>query len=138
MPSIKNYKIIKKLFSILVTPAAKEAPPEEAPKTDIDNEEALKELQWLLSLSINTDATDGENTSVKSISAKGFSIVPQSTYILTVSRKGKSGSTEDEMIIPLTHGVKYDFRSNPEANEGYSEMLNKFLEERKDIQMEVF
>ena len=106
---------------------------EEVTVLTTDEEDALKELEWLLSLSINTSATAKEDSTIQNITAEGFSIIPRPGYTLKVERKGLSGTTEDKLEIPLTAGVKYNFSSNPDIIPDYHNRLNALLMRREDI-----
>jgi outer membrane protein OmpA-like peptidoglycan-associated protein len=99
-------------------------------ETDTNIDEAVKELKWLMSQSIKSNDIAKEDT-LKSLTARGFSIIPQSSYTLKVSKKGVSGIQSEEMSIPLTKGVKYDFNST--TDQGNQAELDKFLENRKDV-----
>jgi len=98
-----------------------------------EEQEAIKELEWLLNLSINTTATAEEDSTVEAITADGFSIIPRSGYTLKVGRRGPTGDLENELEIPLTGGVKYNFSSDPAVMSDYRERLKTLLEDRRDI-----
>jgi outer membrane protein OmpA-like peptidoglycan-associated protein len=62
------------------------------------------------------------------------SIIPGKEYILTVSKIDGITGKVDEIIVPMTRKVKYDFTSDPASEETYRESLNKFLQGREDIE----
>lgn len=94
---------------------------------------ALRESGWLVSMNVNTESTD-EVESKNHLTAKEVSIIPGKEYILTVSKIDGITGKEDEIIVPLTRKVKYDFTSDPASEEAYKESLNKFLQGREDIE----
>ncbi len=98
-----------------------------------DDDEAIKELEYLLSLTINAANAGEEEPGISNITTGEFSIIPGSEYILKVSKKGYAGDQEEELQIPLTSGVKYNFNTDPEAISDYHNKLNELLENRKDI-----
>ncbi len=108
---------------------------EEAIVLSAEEEQALKELEWLMSLSINTTDTEEEDSTIQTITADGFSIIPRPGYTLKVGRKSRGGIIKEELEIPLTGGVKYNFSSNPYATLNYRGKLDALLEDRKGIEV---
>ena len=99
-----------------------------------EEEEAIKQIQWLLSLNINTDEKIPADD-VDGVTSEGFSIIPGTSYILMVGKKGPVGHVDKEIRIPLTGGVKYDFNPDPSASNNYKDKLNDLLDQRKNIEV---
>lgn len=66
--------------------------------------------QWLISMSVNTE-NRSEVSGTNRLTAEDVSIVPGSEYILTLSKKDPNTGEDNEIIVPLTHGVKYNLIS---------------------------
>jgi outer membrane protein OmpA-like peptidoglycan-associated protein len=94
---------------------------------------ALRESGWLVSMNVNTKTMDDVELK-NQLTAKDVSIIPGKEYILTVTKIDGVTGNADEIIVPLTRKVKYDFTSNPASEAAYKESLNRFLQGREDIE----
>ncbi|MGD2035244.1 MAG: hypothetical protein PVF73_09330, partial [Bacteroidales bacterium] len=95
---------------------------------------AMKDSGWLVSMSINTESAEEVEMQNQYI-AREVSIIPGKEYILTVSKIDGNTGEEEEIIVPLTRHVKYDFTSHPGSEKEYRESLDKFLTEREDVEV---
>jgi len=92
---------------------------------------ARRDSGWL-SMSVNTHSAE-EVESKNQLTAREVSIIPAKEYILTVSKMDAETGEEEEIIVPLTRHVKYDFTAHPASRKEYRKSLNKFLAEQEDI-----
>lgn len=93
----------------------------------------MREEGWLVSMNVNTKSIDDVDAG-NQLTAKDVSIIPGKEYILTVTKiDGITGNT-NEIIVPLTRKVKYDFTSSPDSEKAYKESLDRFLQGREDIE----
>ncbi len=106
---------------------------EEVTEITADEKEAIKELEWLMSISINTTTTEEKDTAVQSVSSGGFSFIPRSGYTLKVGKKEASGGAGKELNLPLTEGVKYNFSSDPDILYSERLKLDSLLKDREGI-----
>jgi outer membrane protein OmpA-like peptidoglycan-associated protein/tetratricopeptide (TPR) repeat protein len=93
----------------------------------------MRETGWLVSMNVNTKSVE-EVDAGNQLTAKDVSIIPGKEYILTVTKVDGITGNSNEIIVPLTRKVKYDFTSNPDSKEAYKESLDRFLEGREDIE----
>jgi outer membrane protein OmpA-like peptidoglycan-associated protein len=84
-------------------------------------------------MSVNTDSIE-EVELRNQLIAEEVSIIPGKEYILTVSKVDFQTKEEDEIIVPLTRKIKYDFTSNPVSEEVYKESLERFIAGQEDIE----
>lgn len=89
--------------------------------------------KWLISLTVNTDSIE-EVKAINSFSAKEISIIPGTTYILTLSKPDPIRKRDLEIIVPLTKGVKYNLGSTQESNTEFKEALAEFLTGRENLE----
>ena len=93
----------------------------------------LRSSGWLVSMNVNTNKTE-EVQKQNHLLAKEISIIPGTEYILTVSKTDAVTGEEVEVIVPLTRNIKYDFTSDPNAEESYKETLDNFLAGRENME----
>ncbi len=93
----------------------------------------LKSSGWLVSMNVNTNSMNEVERENQFI-AREVSIIPGQEYILSVSKIDANTGKEIEIIVPLTRNIKYNFTSNPDAEELYRENLNKYLASRNNIE----
>ncbi len=93
----------------------------------------LKKKGWLVSMNVNTESAN-EVEIRNQLMAKEVSIIPGKEYILTVSKVDAETGEEDEIIVPLTRKVKYDFTANPMSEEEYKKSLEKFIKGQEEIE----
>jgi outer membrane protein OmpA-like peptidoglycan-associated protein len=99
----------------------------ENPISASDEDEAARQIEWLLSLNFNTSEASDNDPAVRNITSEGFSIIPQTGYDLKVSKINANGQSGEQVTIPLTKGVKYDFSSNPYSDKDYEEKLSRLM-----------
>ncbi|MBN1119365.1 MAG: OmpA family protein [Bacteroidales bacterium] len=87
---------------------------------------------WL-SMNVNTESED-EVDIFNQLTAREVSIIPGKEYILTVSKVDAETGKLDEIIVPLTREVKYDFTSKPQSAEEYKKTLNRFIEGQEEFE----
>jgi outer membrane protein OmpA-like peptidoglycan-associated protein len=93
-----------------------------------------KDPGWLVSMSVNTDSI-AEVERQNQFTSREVSIIAGKEYILTVTKVDSKTGKEDEIIVPLTRHVKYNFTSNPVSEDAYKESLEKFLADRKNVKV---
>jgi outer membrane protein OmpA-like peptidoglycan-associated protein len=67
--------------------------------------------------------TESFNNASKKISATELAIIPGSMYILTFRKPGNGAGKDQEIVIPLTKGVKYNLGTEAESKNEYNKAL---------------
>ncbi len=67
--------------------------------------------------------TESFNNASKKISATELAIIPGSMYILTFRKPGTGAGKDQEIVIPLTKGVKYNLGTEAESKNEYNKAL---------------
>jgi outer membrane protein OmpA-like peptidoglycan-associated protein len=67
--------------------------------------------------------TESFNEKSKKIAATELAIIPGSMYMLTFRKPGTGASKDQEIVIPLTKGVKYNLGTGAESKNEYNKTL---------------
>jgi outer membrane protein OmpA-like peptidoglycan-associated protein/tetratricopeptide (TPR) repeat protein len=90
--------------------------------------------KWLLSLKVNT-ATDEGIKPENQYSASEISIIPGLEYILTLSKPGAASAENQEIVVPLTRGVKYNLSSSKNKSMEFKKELAEVILNRKGLEL---
>ena len=105
----------------------------------IDDSPVFKEeedaMKWLVSLMVNTDSIEEVNP-FNHLSAIEISVIPETEYILTLSKPDPTNAGKKiEVIVPLTKGVKYNLSSTQKNDAEFKEALAEFFLSREGLEL---